>query len=382
MNIFIAPDSFKGSMTSIEAALAIKKGIEESPVSADIQLSPMADGGEGTVDALVTALNCEKVFHTVSDPLGRPVTSFYAWNEEEKTAIIETAAASGITLLKEDERNPYACSTHGTGGLMKAALDRGAEKIIIGIGGSATVDGGAGFLQALGVQFYDKEGRVIKRVTGDLQEIYSLDMSHLDSRLKAVSVTVASDVSNPLLGKDGAVTVFGPQKGVKEEEIPYFEAGMAKFAQLTGETTGKDFKSSPGAGASGGFGFALLSYLDAPIQNGFDLIADLTAMEEKIAAADLVISGEGKLDKQTFFGKGPMGIAKIAEKYNKPVILFAGSVTGEFLQIDKLNDTLIPVSINNENISLQEAIVNGRALLQNAARQTFKTIYLGKSLPL
>ncbi|UCZ52832.1 glycerate kinase [Bacillus shivajii] len=372
MNIFIAPDSFKGSMSSIEAANAIHKGIERSSVSANIQTLPMADGGEGTVDALIHALDCEKVVEKSIDPLGRQIECYYAWNEKRKLAIIETAAASGITLLEEGELNPFKASTHGTGDLVKSALNKGAKEIVIGLGGSATVDGGTGFLQELGVKFLDENDNAVERVNGELSRIHEVDISGMDERLCEVKVTIASDVENPLLGSNGAVAVFGPQKGVEPDQLDLFERGMKKFADCTVQAMHKDYREHAGAGAAGGFGFALLSYLNAEMQNGFDLVAELTSMEEKIEWADLVISGEGKLDEQTFFGKGPMGVVRLAEEKNKRVILFAGSISKGFVEKEKELSHLVAFPIIHELISLEGAMERGPELLEEVVYKVMK----------
>lgn len=378
MNILVTPDSFKGSMTSAEAAEAIYSGIKKSPFAgAKVQMVPMADGGEGTADALLAPLHAEKVLVKTVDPIGRKTEGFFAWNEERKLALIETAAASGITLLSEPELDPLAATTHGTGIIMKAALDKGAEEIVLGIGGSATVDGGAGCLQELGCEFFNEKGQPIQRVSGRLEEIEHIHTENLDVRLKNVKLVIASDVKNPLLGEKGAIAVFGPQKGVLKEEIPFFENGMEQFAELTVKATGKDYRNAPGAGAAGGFGFSLMSYFEGEMKNGFDLIAELTSLEEKIEWADLVISGEGKLDEQTFYGKGPMGVARTALAKNKIVLLFGGSVSESFINGTYDEENLIPVSLTHEIIPLQQAMSHGKQLLELACRQSLKILYTG-----
>ncbi|UTR11954.1 glycerate kinase [Evansella sp. LMS18] len=378
MNILVAPDSFKGSMTSAEAAEAIHSGIRNSPFTgAKVEMVPMADGGEGTVDALLAPLQAEKVTVKTVDPIGRKTEGFFAWNGDRKLAVIETAAASGITLLSGTELNPSVATTHGTGIIMKAALDKGAEEIVLGIGGSATADGGAGFLQALGCEFLDEKGQLIQRVSGRLEEIHRIHTGNLDGRVKKVKLVIASDVKNPLLGEKGAIAVFGPQKGVLKEEIPFYENGMKQFADLTVKATGKDYRDAPGAGAAGGFGFSLMSYLNGEMKNGFELIAELTSLEEKIEWADLVISGEGKLDEQTFYGKGPMGVARTALEKNKIVLLFGGSVSESFIKGTYHEENLIPVPLTHEIIPLQQAMSQGEKLLELACRQTLKTLYTG-----
>ncbi|WP_088032271.1 glycerate kinase [Evansella clarkii] len=378
MNILIAPDSFKGCMSSVEAAEAIQRGIKRSPFrGATVKTVPMADGGEGTVDALLAPLSAEKIKVKTVDPIGRETLGFFAWNEARKVAVIETASASGITLLSEDELDPEAATTHGTGIIMRAALDKGAEEIVLGIGGSATVDGGAGFLQELGAEFIDKSGQSIKRVSGRLSEIHQITTKSLDERLVKVKLIVASDVKNPLLGENGAIAVFGPQKGVKKEEIRNYETGMKQFADITASVTGEDLRDRPGAGAAGGFGFSLMSYLGGEVRNGFDLISDLTNLEQKIEWADIIISGEGRLDEQTFFGKGPMGLARMALNKKKTALLFGGAVSESFIKNTLNENNLIPVSLINEITTLEEAMENGAELLEQASWHTMKTLHTG-----
>ncbi|MDQ0482657.1 glycerate kinase [Guptibacillus hwajinpoensis] len=370
MRIVIAPDSFKGSMSSLTAAQAINRGIKEVVPDAETILVPMADGGEGTVEALATILNGQEVtVDGISDPLGRPIRATYSWVKSTSTAIIETASASGLPLLKESELDPDQASTYGTGELIKHALDKKARKIILGLGGSATVDAGTGCFEALGVQFRDQKGERIKATGATLAHISSIDLSLLDSRLKDVEVVVASDVTNSLLGEEGAITVFGPQKGVRD--ITRFEAGMNNYASRVSEKIGMNLENSEGSGAAGGFGFSLLAFLDPIFMSGFSLIAEHSCLKEQMRSSHLVITGEGKLDSQTLYGKVPSGISELAKSVNVPAIAFAGTST---ILEDKEKGIMTVLPIIDEPMELKEAIRRGPDLLYRASKR-FMTLY-------
>ncbi|KMM36924.1 glycerate kinase [Guptibacillus hwajinpoensis] len=370
MRIVIAPDSFKGSMSSLTAAQAINRGIKEVFPDAETILVPMADGGEGTVEALATILNGQEVaVDGISDPLGRPIRATYSWVESTSTAIIETASASGLPLLKESELDPDQASTYGTGELIKHALDKKARKIILGLGGSATVDAGTGCFEALGVQFRDQSGERIKATGAKLAHISSIDLTLLDSRLKDVEIVVASDVTNPLLGEEGAISVFGPQKGVSD--ITRFEAGMNNYASRVSEKIGMNLENSEGSGAAGGFGFSLLAFLDPIFMSGFSLIAEHSCLKEQMKSSHLVITGEGKLDSQTLYGKVPSGISELAKSVNVPAIAFAGTST---ILEDKEKGIMTVLPIIDEPMELKEAIRRGPDLLYRASKR-FMTLY-------
>ncbi|MGM0855403.1 MAG: glycerate kinase [Bacillota bacterium] len=375
MKIVIAPDSFKGSMTSIAAAEAIRKGIHQINPSCETVIIPVSDGGEGTVDAMVSILNGETRSTQVRDPLSREVSVSFGWVPETRTAVIETAAASGLTLLKESELNPGVASTFGTGELVKSALDLGAEHIILGLGGSATVDGGAGFLQALGIRFFNKQGEVLEAGGNMLGKIQSIDSTQFDQRLKQVKWTVASDVTNPLLGNEGAVTVFGPQKGVVQEKLAAFEGGMRHFAEKVVEHTGLDCRLDQGSGAAGGLGFSLLSFFQPVFESGFSIIATESSLEDHLKDAALVLTGEGKVDAQSLYGKVPVGIGRIAAKYGVPVAVFAGKIEGD-LELLYAEGIQLLLPIVNEPMTLTEAMENGSALLEEAATRLMRTYEL------
>lgn len=329
MKIIIAPDSFKGSLTSIEVSDAIELGIKEVSPHAEIVKIPIADGGEGTVQCLVSATG-GKIFHKeVTGPLGSKVLAYYGVLGDGKTGVIEMAAASGLPLVPENKRNPLITTTYGTGELIKATLDRGCSKLIIGIGGSATNDGGAGMLQALGVRLLDEEGKDIGFGGRELKRIAKIDISQMDERLRHVEILVASDVKNPLCGPNGASYVYGPQKGATPEMVKELDEALAHFAEIIKRDLGKDVKDMPGAGAAGGLGAGLIAFLHARLKPGIELIMETLKFEEAVVNADLVITGEGKIDTQTVYGKVPVGIANVAKKYNVPVLAIGAIVEGD-----------------------------------------------------
>jgi len=326
MKIVVAPDSFKGSLTAIEVSDAIEQGIREVFPEAEIVKIPMADGGDGTVQCLVNATGGEILREKVTDPLGGEVLASYGILGDKKTAVIEMAEASGLTLVPENQRNPLITTTYGTGQLIKAALDQGCRKMIIGIGGSATNDGGAGMVQALGAKLLDKDGEEIGFGGGELKKVFRIDTKYLDNRLSETKVLIASDVSNPLCGPKGAARVYGPQKGATPEIIEELDESLSYFAELIKRDLNKDVKDIPGAGAAGGLGASLMAFLDAELRPGIEIIVEIVKLEQAIKDADLVITGEGKIDSQTIYGKAPIGVARIAKKYNVPVIAVAAII--------------------------------------------------------
>ncbi|WP_423406937.1 glycerate kinase [Heyndrickxia sp. MSNUG] len=326
MKIVIAPDSFKESLTALEVAQAIEKGMKKVLPHADFIKVPMADGGEGTVQSLVDATGGRIISKTVTGPLGEPVEAFFGLSGDEKTAVIEMAAASGLHLVPSEKRNPLITTTRGTGELIAAALDFGIERIIIGIGGSATNDGGSGMAKALGIKLLDSEGNEIGDGGRALRDIAAIDMSNIDPRVASVSIEVACDVDNPLTGPKGASSIFGPQKGANPEMVRRLDENLIHYAQMILSDVGKDIEKIPGAGAAGGLGGGLMAFLSAELKSGVDIVLEATALEDKLKDADFVLTGEGKIDGQTIFGKTPIGVAKTAKKYNIPVIAIAGNV--------------------------------------------------------
>lgn len=352
MNILISIDSFKGSMTSMQAGKAAEKGILRAVPDADISICPLADGGEGTTDALIEGMGGEKIELEVTAPLGDKVCCYYGLLKENKTAVMEMASAAGITLV--NEKNPMMATTYGVGEMILDAAKRGCEKVIIGIGGSATNDGGIGMLQAFGYQFLDKNGKDVGRGAAALGKVEKIIDDKVNPLISKIKFQVACDVDNPLCGENGATYIFGAQKGVVDELKPVIDKGMKNFADKTKQKLGVSCEKLPGAGAAGGLGFAFLAYLNAELTPGVQLIIQAAGIEEKIKSADIVVTGEGRLDSQTVMGKAPIGVAKLAKKYGKKVIAFAGSVSDD-------------AGLCNENgIDAFFPIVRGVTTLENA----------------
>lgn len=327
MKIVIAPDSYKESLSALEVAEAIEKGFKQVLPDADYVKVPMADGGEGTVQSLVDATGGEIIKKIVTGPLGEPVDAFFGILGNRKTAVIEMAAASGLHLVPAGKRNPLVTTTRGTGELIAAALDYGVNHIIIGIGGSATNDGGAGVATALGVRLLDKDGKEIGEGGGFLGDLASMDLSQLDQRLADIKVEVACDVDNPLTGKNGASAIFGPQKGATPEMVAQLDKNLSHYASIIEKILGIKINDVPGAGAAGGLGGGLLAFLPSELVKGVEIVIEATGLSQIVADANLVITGEGKIDGQTIFGKTPVGVAKTAKKYGVPVVGIAGSVS-------------------------------------------------------
>lgn len=325
MKIIIAPDSYKESLTAMEVAESIEAGFKKIFTDAEYIKLPMADGGEGTVQSLVDATGGSIVTCDVTGPLGQTVEGFFGLMGDGSTAIIEMAAASGLHLVEPEKRNPLVTTTFGTGELVKAALDRGVKHIIVGIGGSATNDGGIGMAQALGAKLLDSNGNPLGFGGGELSKLASIDLSELDPRLAEIRLEVACDVDNPLCGPKGASHVFGPQKGATPEMIETLDTNLAHYAEVIKSTNGRDVVDTAGAGAAGGLGAALLGLFDAELRPGIQIVMDAVNLSEVVKDADLVITGEGRIDSQTIHGKTPIGVARTAKQYDIPVIAIAGS---------------------------------------------------------
>lgn len=322
MKIVVAPDSFKGSLTAKEAAFSIVSGLKQSLPEAEYDLLPIADGGEGTVEALITATNGKLLTVSAHNPNGEVIQACFGMLGDDKTAVIEVAAASGIQYLDANSDSLQADS-YGTGELVKAALDHGADKIIVGLGGSGTTDGGMGMARALGVRFLDQQGNELTAGSQDLLKLVRLDLTQLDPRLMHVPVILAADVTNPLTGKQGAAKVFGPQKGLTGEQIPLVDKALKNYANVIQEATGKEVASRPSAGAAGGLGAGFMAFANAEVRSGIQTILEASHFNEHVRDADFVITGEGKLDYQTQFGKAPIGVAKVAKKVNPSVKVIA-----------------------------------------------------------
>ena len=320
----VAPDSFKESMTAKEVCDAMEKGIKKADSAAEVIKVPMADGGEGTVDSLVDATNGQRVIVEVTGPLGNKISAYYGILGNGTTAVIEMAKASGLEIVEKKKRNPMITTTFGTGELIRDALDHNVKEIIIGLGGSSTNDGGSGMAQALGAKLLDQNNHQISFGGGNLNKLDKIDISNLDSRLQDVKIILASDVTNPLIGKDGASRVFGSQKGATPEMVEKLENNLQHYAKIIKRDLNKDVASVSGAGAAGGLGAGLMAFTTCKMRQGVDIAIEVTKLEEKVKSADYVFTGEGGTDFQTKFGKTPYGVAKLGKKYHKPVISLAG----------------------------------------------------------
>ncbi len=327
MNVVIAIDSFKGSMTSLEAGEAAKEGVLRACPDALVTVRPMADGGEGTVDALVYAMDADVRTIEVEGPFGALVDCVYGLTKDGRTAVMEMSQASGITLVPRSELDPVRASTYGVGEMIRDALTRGCETIFIGIGGSATNDGGAGMLQALGFRLTDADGHEIRRGAAGLRDLCDIDPSGADPALKDCRIRVISDVRNPLTGPAGASAVFGPQKGATPDMVAELDGLLSKYADISKKIIPGADPDIPGSGAAGGLGFALRTFLGASLEPGIDIVLEVTKLEDYIRDADLVITGEGRIDRQTVMGKAPAGVAKLAAAHGHPALAFSGSVT-------------------------------------------------------
>lgn len=344
MKVVIAIDSLKGSLSSMEAGMAIKDGILAAKPDAEVIVKPLADGGEGTTDALIEGMNGERIDLTVTGPMHIPVDAYYGYLKDTNTAVMEMASAAGITLVPDSEKNPLLATSYGVGEMINDAIQRGCRNFIIGIGGSVTNDGGIGMLKALGVRFLDENGEDAGEGGQALAKVARIDVSGMNPLLKECHIQVACDVNNPLCGENGSTYVYGPQKGVTEDMKKTLDEAMAHFARVTSETLENDYMNIPGAGAAGGLGYAFLAYTGAALTPGIELILDAVGLEEELSGADVVVTGEGRLDFQTAMGKAPVGVAKLAKKYNAKVIAFAGSVTKEATACNKEGiDAFFPI---------------------------------------
>ena len=375
MKIVIAPDSFKGSLTAAEAADAIEIGFRAVYPDAEYVKVPMADGGEGTVQSLVDATSGTIINQSVIGPMGDMVSGFFGILGDSRTAVVEMAAASGIHLVKPEERNIYLASSFGTGQLINAALDHGCDKLIIGLGGSATNDGGMGMMKALGGQFLDQSSAPLAPDVRALSQLARIDLQHLNPRLGKTEIVVACDVDNPLCGENGAARVFGPQKGATEEDIAVLDQALARYGDVLSNNTGRNIAVEPGAGAAGGMGAALIGLIDAVVKPGVDLVIGIVELAKSIVDADLVITGEGRIDSQTIHGKTPVGVAKIAKSHNLPVICIAGSVEDDADIIHQLGIDEI-YSVIEGDYDLTEVLIEAGHKLTQAAQKIAKSLNL------
>ena len=375
MKVIIAIDSFKGSLSTLEAGKAAAEGIQAVYSEAEIVISPLADGGEGTVDAILLATKGERKVIPVHDPLGRNITASYGIIRETKTAVIEMAAASGITLVSENERDPFYTTTLGVGEMITDAIEEGCREFIIGIGGSATNDGGIGMLSALGVKFFDKDGNIVEKGGIGLRNLEKIEVGSLLPELTECRFHIACDVKNPLCGENGCSAVFGPQKGLTAENIPLMDAWLSHYAELTKTVNPSADETYPGCGAAGGLGFAFLSYLPAELSSGIELVMRATGLEQHMKDADIVITGEGRLDGQSCMGKAPVGVAALAKKYGKPVIAVAGGVTEEASSLHEYGiDAFFPIVRTPCTLGEAMKTENAYRNLKHTAEQIFRVL--------
>lgn len=355
MKVVIAIDSLKGSLTSIEAATAIKQGILNVDGNIDIEIKPLADGGEGTVEALVEGMNGEIETISVTGPILDKVDATYGILKDTNTAIIEMAQASGLPLVPQDLRNPLNTTTYGVGEIIKEAIKKGCRNFIVGIGGSATNDCGIGMLQALGFEFYNKENKLVGLGGKELNEIKYIKTDNKLKELDECKFRIACDVNNPLYGENGAAYIYGPQKGATEEIVKELDEGLRNFAKVVKNDLNKDIANVEGVGAAGGLGFGFLGFLNAKLESGIKIILDEIKLEESVKDADIVITGEGRLDNQTAMGKAPIGVAKLAKKHNAKVIAIAGCTTEDAVECNKEGIDAY-FSIVNSTMSIEEAM--------------------------
>ena len=375
MNVVVAIDSLKGSLSSMEAGMAAKEGILAAKPDANVIVKPLADGGEGTTDALIEGLDGERIDLIVTGPMHTPVQAYYGYLKDRNTAVMEMASAAGITLVPEGEKNPLIATSYGVGEMINDALQRGCRNFIIGIGGSATNDGGIGMLKALGVRFSDENGADAGEGGQALGKISHIDTSGLNPLLKECHIQVACDVNNPLCGENGSTYVYGPQKGVTKDWKKKLDEDMAHFARITSETLGNDHRNTPGAGAAGGLGFAFLSYLGASLTPGIELILHAIGLEQELSHADIVVTGEGRLDFQTAMGKAPVGVAKLAKNYHAKVIAFAGSVTKEANACNKEGiDAFFPILRGVCTLAQAMDPATAKANMTAAVEQVFRLL--------
>ena len=376
MKIVIAPDSYKESLTALEVANEIEAGFREIFPDAHYVKLPVADDGEGTVQAMVEATRGKRIELDVTGPLGRPVTAFYGLTGDGVTAVIEMAAASGLMLVPKELRNPLLTTSYGTGELIRAALDAGARHFILGIGGSATNDGGAGMLQALGAHLLDAEGNELAFGGGALGKLDRIDVSQFDARLKDCVIDVACDVDNPLVGAKGASAIFGPQKGATPQMVEELDGYLRRFAEIMVRDLGQDVAKTPGAGTAGGMGAGMMAFMGGRLRPGSEIVTDAVGLDAAVRDADLVITGEGRIDGQTIFGKTPIGVARVAKRHGKPVIGLAGGLTKDAPVVhDHGIDAIF--SVIHECCSVVEAMAAGAANVRFAARNIAAVVKMG-----
>ncbi|HEY3316629.1 MAG TPA: glycerate kinase [Bacillota bacterium] len=377
LKVIAAPNSFKGSLTATDVAAAIAEGARRLDPTILCRQIPLADGGEGTVSAFLGALGGSLVTRRVTGPLGDPVEAAFGILDDGVTAVIEMAAASGLGLVAGERRDPLIATTYGTGELIKAAIELGRRRIIVGLGGSATVDGGAGAAQALGARLLHRSGRELPPGGAALADLDRIEADRLAELTKGIEVTVASDVDNPLCGPNGAAPVFGPQKGATAEMVTTLDAALANFGRVIARDLGRPVTDRPGAGAAGGFGAGLMGFLDAKLVSGIDLILEMVGFEAQLAWADLVITGEGRVDRQTLHGKGPYGVARAATAAGRSTIVLAGSVGPGASDLER-GARAVVLPIVDRPMPLEAAMEEGVALVAAAVERGLRLFLMGR----
>lgn len=379
MRIVIAPDSFKGSVSALAAAEAMRRGVLAVFPDADVACVPIADGGEGTVEALVAATGGRILYRTVRGPLGDPIRAHWGVLGDGRTGVVEAAAASGLPLVPRGRRDPRVTSTHGTGELIRAALDEGLSRVIVGIGGSATNDGGTGMARALGVRFLDEAGRDLEEGGAALVRLSRVDLTERDPRLDAVELWVACDVDNPLTGPRGASAIYGPQKGATPEMVAQLDAALARYARVAAAATGRDVAGVPGAGAAGGLGAGLLFFTPARLRPGVSIVLESVGFDGLVRDADLVLTGEGRTDAQTAMGKAPVGVAAAAKAYGVPVVCISGGL-GEGAELVLRHGIDALVSAVPEPMTLEQCVARGEGLIEGATERLCRCLRVGMRL--
>ncbi|MGE7676194.1 glycerate kinase [Lysinibacillus sp. NPDC094403] len=379
MKVVISPDSYKGTLSAIEVANAMRAGILDVDQSIETVILPVADGGEGTLESLVASTDGQYISQHVLDPLGREIEARYGVLGDNETCVIEMAQASGIMLLQDKEKNPELASTYGTGQLIKAALNEGFRKFIIGIGGSATNDAGIGMLKALGLQLKKEDGTVIADGVSALLDLASIDVSQLDPRLAKAKFIIACDVDNPLIGERGATAIFGPQKGVKEHQIAYFDSCLKQFADIVEKQFNIRLHDLKGAGAAGGMGGALIAFLNGSFHAGIEIVINVVQLQKHLEGAEFIITGEGKSDRQTLHGKAPLGVAKAATLANVHTVLLSGAID-ENDKPELLKYFTVVESLVDENISVQQAMQEPYYYIRMKTKRIFEFwVQMGKN---
>lgn len=377
MKFLLSPDSYKGSLSAIEVAENMELGIISVLPEATIVKIPIADGGEGTVEILIASNSGIFIEAEVTGPLNEPVVARYGLFNKNKVAVIEVAESSGLTLIPPEKRNPLKTTSYGTGELIKHALDSGCQEIIIGLGGSATNDGGVGMAQALGIKFINSAGTEISSGGGELINIEKIDITQLDPRINDVAIMIASDVTNPLCGAQGASAIFGPQKGATPEMVEQLDKGLENLSMKIKEQFNIDIINAEGAGAAGGLGAGIMAFLSGKMYKGIDIVFNYTDIERAVKNVDYVITGEGYTDEQTLFGKAPYGIAKLAKKYDKPVICISGGVSTEVNKLHEIGMDVILGSVQSP-MKLEEAMMNAKINIQYTTASVVRTLLIRK----